>query len=50
VEANIVEVQALGGIMLLGRDFNARIAMLLDTIDTNDFCELLQALEFVETK
>ncbi len=24
--------------------------MLLDIIDINDFCELLQAFEFVETK
>jgi hypothetical protein len=43
---NIVEVQTLGGIILLGGDFNARIATLLDTIDTSNLCELLQALEF----
>lgn len=36
--------------VLLGRDFNARIAMLLDIIDINDFCELLQAFGFVETE
>ncbi len=47
--ANIVEVQTLGGIILLGRDFNARTATLLDTIDTNDLCELLQAPELAET-
>jgi hypothetical protein len=47
---NIVEVQTLGGIVLLGRDFNAHIAALPDTIDTNDLCELLQAPELVETK
>jgi hypothetical protein len=38
---NIVEVQTLGGIISLGGDFNARTAPLLDTIDTNDLCELL---------
>ncbi len=39
--ANIVEVQTLGGIVLLGGDFNVRITTLLDTIDTSDLCELL---------
>jgi hypothetical protein len=48
--ADIVEIQTLGGIILLGRDFNAHIVMLPNTIDTNDLCELLQAREFVETK
>jgi hypothetical protein len=38
---NITEVQTLGGIILLGGDFNARTTMLLDTIDTNNLCELL---------
>jgi hypothetical protein len=38
---DIVEVQTLRAIILLGGDFNARIATLLDTIDTNDLCELL---------
>ncbi len=38
---NIIEVQILGGIILLVGDFNARIATLLDTIDINDLCELL---------
>ncbi len=47
---NIVEIQTLRGIVLLGGDFNARIIALLDTIDTNDLCELLHALELVETK
>jgi hypothetical protein len=47
---NIIEVQTLGGIILLGGDFNACTTMLLDTIDTTDLCELLQAPELVETK
>jgi hypothetical protein len=38
---DIVEVQTLGGIVLLGGDFNARITALPDTIDTNDLCKLL---------
>ncbi len=38
---NITEVQTLGGIILLEGDFNAHIATLPDTIDTNDLCELL---------
>jgi len=45
---NIVEVQTLGGIVLLGWDFDARIATLLNNINTNELCELLQALELVE--
>jgi hypothetical protein len=48
--ADIVEVQTLGGILLLGQDFNARTTTLLDTIDTNNLCELLQAPEFTKTK
>jgi hypothetical protein len=48
--ADIVEVQTLGGIILLGGDFNPHIIALLDTIDINDLCELLQAPEFAETK
>jgi len=46
--ANIVEVQTLGGIVLLGRDFNVHTTSLPDTINNSDLCELLQALEFVE--
>jgi hypothetical protein len=34
--------------VLLGGDFNARTATIPDTIDTNNLCELLQALELVE--
>jgi hypothetical protein len=45
---DIVEVQTLEGIVLLGGDFNACSTALLDTIDTNDPCELLQAPELVE--
>jgi hypothetical protein len=47
---DIAEVQTLGGIVLLGGDFNARIVALLDIIDINDLCELLYALEFTKTK
>jgi hypothetical protein len=45
---DIVEVQTLGGIVLLGGDFNAHTTMLLDTIDTSDLCELLQAPKLIE--
>ncbi len=45
---DIAEVQTLGGIILLGGDFNARIVALLDTLDISDLCELLQALELAE--
>jgi hypothetical protein len=38
---NIAEVQTLGGIILLVRDFNTRTIVLLNTINTNDLCELL---------
>jgi len=38
---DIAEVQTLGGIVQLGRDFNVHIAMLLNTIDTSNLCELL---------
>jgi len=48
--ADIVEVQTMGGIVLLGGDFNARTAALLDTLDTSDLCELLQVPELAETK
>jgi len=47
---NIVEVQTLGGIILLGGDFNARTTTLPNTIDTSDFCELLQAPELAKTE
>jgi hypothetical protein len=36
------------GIVLLGGDFNARIAALPNTLDTSDLCELLQAHELVK--
>ncbi len=42
---DIAEVQTLGGIILMGGDFNARTVALSDTIDISDLCELLQALE-----
>jgi hypothetical protein len=45
---DFAEVQTLGGIVLLGRDFNARTAALPDTIDTSDLYKLVQALELVE--
>jgi hypothetical protein len=38
---DIVEVQTLGGIVQLGRDFNVHTATLLNTIDTSNLCELL---------
>jgi hypothetical protein len=47
---NIVEIQTLGGIILLGGDFNARTTTLPDTIDTSNLCELLQALKFAKTE
>jgi hypothetical protein len=40
---DIAEVQTLGGIVLMGGDFNACIASLSDTIYISDLCELLQA-------
>jgi hypothetical protein len=36
--ASIVEVQTLGGIVVLGGDFNVCIAVLPDTIHTSDLC------------
>jgi len=48
--ADIAEVQTLGGIVLLGGDFNARTATLPDTIDTSDLCELLQMPELIKTE
>jgi hypothetical protein len=47
---DIVEVQTLGGIVLLGGDFNVCTATLLNTIDTSDLCELLQAPELAKTE
>jgi hypothetical protein len=47
---DIAKVQTLGGIVLLGGDFNARTATLLDTLDISDLCELLQALELAKIK
>jgi hypothetical protein len=48
--ANIAEVQILGGIVLLGGDFNVLTEALLHTIDTNNLCELLQVPELVKIK
>jgi endonuclease/exonuclease/phosphatase (EEP) superfamily protein YafD len=48
--ADITEVQTIGGIVLLGGDFNARTTTLPDTIDTSNLCEPLQAPELTETK
>ncbi len=48
--ADIAEVQTLGGVVLLGGDFNARTTKLPDTLDTSDLCELLQAPELAEIK
>jgi hypothetical protein len=45
---DIVEVQTLGGIVLLGGDFNAHTTTLPNTLDTNDLCELLQAPELAK--
>jgi hypothetical protein len=47
---NIVKVQNLRGIILLGGDFNARTATPLDTIDISNLCELLQALELADSE
>ncbi len=47
---NIVEVQTLRGIILLGRDFNVRTTTLPNTIDTSDLYELLQVPELFKTK
>ncbi len=46
--ANIAEVQTLGGVVLLGGDFNARTTELPDTLNTSDLCELLQVPELAE--
>ncbi len=47
---DIDKVQTLGGIVLLGGDFNERTTALSDTINISDPCELLQALELTKTK
>ncbi len=47
---DIAEVQTLGGIILLGKDFNARTTTLPNTINTSDLCELLQAPELAKAK
>jgi hypothetical protein len=47
---DIAKVQTLGGIVLMGGDFNARTAALSDTIDISNLCELLQAPEFARTE
>jgi endonuclease/exonuclease/phosphatase (EEP) superfamily protein YafD len=48
--ADIAEIQTLGGIVLLGGDFNARTTTLPNTIDTSSLCELLQAPELAESE
>ncbi len=48
LSVDIAEVQNLWDIVLLGGDFNARTVTLLDTIDTNDLCELLHVPELAE--
>ncbi len=48
--ADIIKVQTLGSIVLLGGDFNAHATTLQDTIDTSNLYELLLAPEFVETE
>jgi hypothetical protein len=48
--ADITEVQTLGGIVLLGGDFNVHTTTLPNTIETSDLCELLQTPELAETK
>jgi hypothetical protein len=45
---DIAKIQTLGGIILFGGDFNARITALPDTIDTSNLCELLQAPKFAK--
>jgi len=48
--ADIAKIQTLGGIVLLGGDFNVHTTTLPNTIDISDLCELLQALKITETK
>jgi hypothetical protein len=47
---DIAKIQTIGGIILLGGDFNARISTLLDIIDTINLCELLHVSELVDTQ
>ncbi len=47
---DIIEVQILRGIVLLGGDFNVHIAPLPYTIDINNLCELLHSPDLVETE
>jgi hypothetical protein len=47
---DIAKVQTLGGIVLMGGDFNVCIATLSDTINISDLCELLQVPELVRTE
>jgi hypothetical protein len=47
---DIVGIQTLGGIVLLGEDFNARTVMLPDIIDTSNLYEMLQALWLTKTE
>jgi len=46
--ADITKVQTLGGIILLGGDFNVRTIMLPNTINISDLCELLHAPKLVK--
>ncbi len=48
--ADIVEVQTLRGIVLMGGDFNVCTTMLPNTINSSDLCELLQASKLAKTK
>ncbi len=45
---DIVEVQTIRGIILLGGDFNAHTIALPDTIDISNLCELLKTPELAE--
>jgi hypothetical protein len=47
---DIIEVQTLRGIVLLRGEFNAHTTTLLDTIDTNNLCKLLQVPKLAEIK
>ncbi len=47
---DIAKVQTLGGIVLLGGDFNARTTPLSNTIDISDLFELLQVPKLAKTE